>query len=86
MEASKQYHGSMQAAELWNYASSRTMEACKQQNYGSMQAADHELPSRDVSSALQYDRLSSAGCRTANDHVSWSARSGPVRILSPYHP
>ena len=40
MEASKQYHGSMQAAELWNHASSRTMVACEQQNHGSIQAAE----------------------------------------------
>ena len=37
MEASQQYHGSKQAAELWKHASSRT---CKQQNYGSMQSAE----------------------------------------------
>ena len=30
----------MQAAEL-KHASSRTMEECKQQNYGSMQAANY---------------------------------------------
>ena len=40
MDACKQQnHGSMQAAELWKHASSRT-EACKQQNYESMQAAE----------------------------------------------
>ena len=32
MEASKQYHESMQAVELWKHASSRTMKAWKQQN------------------------------------------------------
>ena len=87
MEVCKQQNlGSMQAAELWKlasskHASSRTMEACKQQNYGSMRAVEHELPSHDVSSALQYDRPSAQQAveRLANDHLSWSARSGPVR-------
>ena len=45
----QQNHGSMQAAEPWTHASSRTtvayasirtIVACKQQNYGSMQAAE----------------------------------------------
>ena len=77
----------MQAAELSKHASSRTMEACKQQNSVSMQATEPWKQQQNygrwrvVRSAIR-TAVSSAGCRTANDHVSWSARSGPH--LSPY--
>ena len=64
MEASKQYHGSMQAAELWKHASSRTMVAWKQQNYGSMEFEAAE-PWKHANNRTEACKQQNYGCMQA---------------------